>query len=105
MMFFFFFQAEDGIRDLYVTGVQTCALPIWRFWLLSAAIAPPAVPSFMTTIPSSRLLVLVRHCSTSACALAGSQPGVYVSHATLSLPASIRGLRNLSWPSLYFVVP
>src|SRR6266496_1512459 len=26
---FFFFQAEDGIRDLYVTGVQTCALPIF----------------------------------------------------------------------------
>src|SRR5690349_23066325 len=26
---FFFFQAEDGIRDLYVTGVQTCALPIY----------------------------------------------------------------------------
>src|SRR5438874_8260337 len=26
----FFFQAEDGIRDLYVTGVQTCALPISR---------------------------------------------------------------------------
>src|SRR5688572_32747694 len=36
-VFFFFFQAEDGIRDLTVTGVQTCALPIsraccvWRF--------------------------------------------------------------------------
>src|SRR2546430_6368321 len=28
MLFFFFFQAEDGIRDLTVTGVQTCALPI-----------------------------------------------------------------------------
>src|SRR6266478_6906858 len=27
-MFVFFFQAEDGIRDLTVTGVQTCALPI-----------------------------------------------------------------------------
>src|SRR5687768_8564748 len=27
--FFFFFQAEDGIRDVAVTGVQTCALPIW----------------------------------------------------------------------------
>src|SRR5215203_178806 len=26
---FFFFQAEDGIRDIGVTGVQTCALPIW----------------------------------------------------------------------------
>src|SRR5206468_6330660 len=28
LCFFFFFQAEDGIRDLIVTGVQTCALPI-----------------------------------------------------------------------------
>src|SRR5438046_4986525 len=26
----FFFQAEDGIRDWSVTGVQTCALPIWQ---------------------------------------------------------------------------
>src|SRR5690625_63413 len=26
---FFFFQTEDGIRDSHVTGVQTCALPIW----------------------------------------------------------------------------
>src|SRR2546425_5244832 len=29
-IFFFFFQAEDGIRDKLVTGVQTCALPIYR---------------------------------------------------------------------------
>src|SRR5688572_31071614 len=29
---FFFFQAEDGIRDLTVTGVQTCALPISCRW-------------------------------------------------------------------------
>src|SRR5262249_57825594 len=28
--FFFFFQAEDGIRYWSVTGVQTCALPIWK---------------------------------------------------------------------------
>src|SRR3712207_7875809 len=28
MLVFFFFQAEDGIRDIGVTGVQTCALPI-----------------------------------------------------------------------------
>src|SRR3989449_9998869 len=28
VFFFFFFQAEDGIRDVAVTGVQTCALPI-----------------------------------------------------------------------------
>src|SRR2546425_9674429 len=30
IFFFFFFQAEDGIRDKLVTGVQTCALPISR---------------------------------------------------------------------------
>src|SRR5947209_10867429 len=29
IFFFFFFQAEDGIRDIGVTGVQTCALPIY----------------------------------------------------------------------------
>ena len=28
IFYFFFFQAEDGIRDVAVTGVQTCALPI-----------------------------------------------------------------------------
>src|SRR5687768_18095834 len=28
--YFFFFQAEDGIRDVAVTGVQTCALPIFH---------------------------------------------------------------------------
>src|SRR5690606_40165966 len=40
--YFFFFQAEDGIRYFHVTGVQTCALPIcrditefWRRWHIS----------------------------------------------------------------------
>src|SRR5688572_32578745 len=33
VFFFFFFQAEDGIRDLTVTGVQTCALPISVRWV------------------------------------------------------------------------
>src|SRR2546430_10205196 len=35
----FFFQAEDGIRDLTVTGVQTCALPIFRHHILLAKVA------------------------------------------------------------------
>src|SRR5690606_40648728 len=30
VLLFFFFQAEDGIRDFHVTGVQTCALPIFN---------------------------------------------------------------------------
>src|SRR5436309_6303103 len=41
--FFFFFQAEDGIRDFHVTGVQTCALPIF-----------PA-----TSVPSNRSIATI----------------------------------------------
>src|SRR5206468_4953612 len=37
---FFFFQAEDGIRDLIVTGVQTCALPISQLGPLREANIP-----------------------------------------------------------------
>src|SRR5256885_12849864 len=40
-MSFFFFQAEDGIRDYKVTGVQTCALPI--FFLCEAPWFTPGV--------------------------------------------------------------
>src|SRR2546430_10203452 len=39
---FFFFQAEDGIRDLTVTGVQTCALPI----SMAASLPDPALDGF-----------------------------------------------------------
>src|SRR2546430_9922367 len=40
--FFFFFQAEDGIRDLTVTGVQTCALPISTCRIRSATVWCPS---------------------------------------------------------------
>src|SRR2546422_6160774 len=40
IVFFFFFQAEDGIRDVAVTGVQTCALPI-SFDLVVGLLAVP----------------------------------------------------------------
>src|SRR5256884_9086482 len=43
MSFFFFFQAEDGIRDVAVTGVQTCALPI-SFVLFAIGAAVPILP-------------------------------------------------------------
>src|SRR2546422_1950975 len=38
---FFFFQAEDGIRDVAVTGVQTCALPISRHLARRLGAPPP----------------------------------------------------------------
>src|SRR5690606_40560343 len=42
-VFYFFFQAEDGIRDFHVTGVQTCALPISL--ITRVAGRPPTVPA------------------------------------------------------------
>src|SRR6266508_4064582 len=38
MYVFFFFQAEDGIRDGHVTGVQTCALPISVRWRIHSSL-------------------------------------------------------------------
>src|SRR3989454_11176998 len=44
MLFFFFFQAEDGIRDYKVTGVQTCALPISNHSRYASSVSP-ALPT------------------------------------------------------------
>src|SRR5207244_8524766 len=52
LLFYFFFQAEDGIRDDLVTGVQTCALPISR----CAPAWPGARPRWCA--PGSRSSVL-----------------------------------------------
>src|SRR2546426_9123263 len=41
LCFFFFFQAEDGIRDYKVTGVQTCALPICHAVGTTGVAQPP----------------------------------------------------------------
>src|SRR5215467_14678260 len=48
----FFFQAEDGIRDYKVTGVQTCALPI------SGECRPRDNPPMQWTEPAGKLLVV-----------------------------------------------
>src|SRR2546429_2397348 len=50
-LLFFFFQAEDGIRDVAVTGVQTCALPISH--LFSGAVALPAASPEPQTVALS----------------------------------------------------
>src|SRR5882762_2886735 len=47
MFFFFFFQAEDGIRDSSVTGVQTCALPICGVPLPATAGAGPDIAALL----------------------------------------------------------
>src|SRR5699024_11825197 len=44
-VYFFFFQAEDGIRDRNVTGVQTCALPISGSWPAASRTSCPETPA------------------------------------------------------------
>src|SRR5699024_12138523 len=59
---FFFFQAEDGIRDRNVTGVQTCALPISMSSareLTKSSTSVPCASSFRASPPNERLPVAV----------------------------------------------
>src|SRR2546422_5312758 len=50
--FFFFFQAEDGIRDVAVTGVQTCALPICG-WTRGSTASPTSTRGWPSTTTRS----------------------------------------------------
>src|SRR5437763_2575323 len=55
VLVFFFFQAEDGIRDTSVTGVQTCALPICRSrGTPRSALLAPYTRSILSTTPENR---------------------------------------------------
>src|SRR3989475_7417548 len=66
----FFFQAEDGIRDLTVTGVQTCALPILSTSLRCSVLGmhlhvhtrPPLRWTRVWRVPRMRLRTLLGHC-------------------------------------------
>src|SRR5205085_6333328 len=64
-----FFQAEDGIRDLTVTGVQTCALPIWfllaeRGVILLIAVVGASVVALFVASMRSRLEAEQRRTAT-----------------------------------------
>src|SRR2546422_8285878 len=63
--FFFFFQAEDGIRDVAVTGVQTCALPIFAI-LGWSAVQPRAAERWQRNLSHAEAVrwkhfLLARH--------------------------------------------
>src|SRR2546429_104501 len=47
LLLFFFFQAEDGIRDVAVTGVQTCALPIFPLRSVQRRLSQRGVKDFL----------------------------------------------------------
>src|SRR5687767_3214506 len=67
---FFFFQAEDGIRDKLVTGVQTCALPIYR----SKKMSRPATSTWERSISLRLGLKLCRQRAPAAPSWCSSAP-------------------------------
>src|SRR6266576_5514886 len=65
---FFVFQAEDGIRDLYVTGVQTCALPI--SWTARVAQSERSAVSTLCPTPGTTTRRPCGNCARTARAFA-----------------------------------
>src|SRR2546429_1881212 len=63
---YFFFQAEDGIRDVAVTGVQTCALPILNR-TFAATPEPPVWVTWRTTTRARGSSLPTRNCARSVC--------------------------------------
>src|SRR6266498_1937888 len=96
--FFFFFQAEDGIRDADVTGVQTCALPISPAAAVTGPEQQPGTDTIMARLVSGSIRTSPRSASGSQTALAVAATdrggkelsGRRTAATTLSLVGSIR---------------
>src|SRR5256885_15930931 len=99
-MFFFFFQAEDGIRDYKVTGVQTCALPILYAQLTAfgeAAVGLGLVFGCCTTLAAAIGLVLVANCGLAVQWQGSAQQGFpYLLITTLVVILGARAGRGRS---------
>src|SRR5215475_15526613 len=103
VFFFFFFQAEDGIRDFHATGVQTCALPI--LLALHGALTPcsavalripSAQPPAISCVPyqSQFVFLCALCCSAQISPLTGSLVRSFL--AQLHLGLAIRSGTRLS---------
>src|SRR2546425_7637363 len=76
-VFFFFFQAEDGIRDKLVTGVQTCALPISKFGSAAKPLACRVYP-FMLVPAGDHWRIGLRFACPEAAAGRGRPLGQHI---------------------------
>src|SRR5205823_10000034 len=95
LLFFFFFQAEDGIRDKLVTGVQTCALPISNTTTFCKPPSGLATTSSALTPPGWTLEQL-GSAFMLMCAGVGRGPANFTSPFTTAVPGagpSLAGVR------------
>src|SRR6266542_2583815 len=93
--FFFFFQAEDGIRDATVTGVQTCALPIFpstsRRWPTSSRARRPRRSPARSSACAAR-----RSCSSITCAPSATCTTIRAGRPS-GWPRCSRGRSSITW--------
>src|SRR3712207_4563980 len=97
----FFFQAEDGIRDIGVTGVQTCALPIcYKLRKMKGALCTAigtALPSFLIILAIAMFFHAFQENKVVAAMFAGIRPAVValIAVPTFELAKSAKiGLAN-----------
>src|SRR5258706_11362582 len=85
-VFFFFFQAEDGIRDWSVTGVQTCALPISVVLLVLCFYPKDNTPG--CTTEGAQFRDLYPRCRKAGCAVYGVSRDSLKSHENFKVKMS-----------------
>src|SRR5690606_40239013 len=75
LIFVFFFQAEDGIRDFHVTGVQTCALPISGSCGKAPSVHETAQPPSREQVEMHDVTVVGGEIGRASCRERGQGPG------------------------------
>src|SRR5947209_18108109 len=97
----FFFQAEDGIRDIGVTGVQTCALPICALGLVGLAVDPNR-PVKELGIGQQQMVEIAKALAKSAAILVLDEPTAALTEADAQrLLAFLAELRGRGVSSIY----
>src|SRR2546422_5360271 len=103
LLFFFFFQAEDGIRDVAVTGVQTCALPILflRSNARSAGLTDRGQPmqaTYVAALEGGRIAGVAAHCWNGMVLVQAPEGGHAAAAALEAVRRSRRTVTGFSGP-------
>src|SRR5256885_5842914 len=111
---FFFFQAEDGIRDYKVTGVQTCALPIFQEEAAAGSQVVRAVGDFvyaqyahvdsLSVRPGQRLVVQAPVHALLLHVLLYAQPSLLAAQAAVAPAAEGRDRKSTRLNSSHLVI-